>query len=84
MTRIAKLYAYVIESPNASISFRDFEKLLMAFGFSQARVTGSHRHFVNPRVPGILTVQPRGKDAKTYQVRQFLDMVVEFRLESDG
>jgi predicted RNA binding protein YcfA (HicA-like mRNA interferase family) len=53
------------------IAFRDFEGLLKAFGFKHVRTTGSHRHYVHPVVPEVLTVQPDRKDAKRYQVRGF-------------
>ena len=32
----------------------------------------------------LLTVQPKGKDAKPYQIRKFLDMMEQFGLELDG
>lgn len=66
-----------------SLSFREFEALLKAFGFEHARTAGSHRIYVHPRVARPLSVQPRGNDAKPYQVRQFLDMVEEFGLSLD-
>ena len=34
MTRPDKLYAKLLANPRAAISFRDFEKLLAAFGFA--------------------------------------------------
>ena len=34
-------------------------------------------------VPAILTIQPRGKDAQPYQVRQFLAMKEQFGLKMD-
>jgi hypothetical protein len=63
-----------------TLRFRDFEKLLKAFGFRLDRVAGSHR----PRVDRPLSLQPRGKEAKPYQVRQFLDMIETYGLSLDG
>ncbi|RYD18019.1 MAG: type II toxin-antitoxin system HicA family toxin [Lysobacteraceae bacterium] len=83
MTRIAKLYAWVLDNPRSAMSFRDFERLLAAFGFSLRRMTGSHRQYTHPKVPHILTIQPRGKDAKTYQIEQFVAMCVEYGLTLD-
>lgn len=80
MTSPAKLYAKLLENPRATVSFRDFERLLIGTGFALDRTTGSHRHYVHPDVPGLLTVQPQGNDAKRYQVRQFLVMTREHRL----
>lgn len=63
-----------------TLPFREFEKLLLAFGFELQPVSGSHRIYCHPRVDRPLSIQPRGKDAKPYQVRQFLDMVETFGL----
>ena len=80
MTRIAKLYERLLANPKLSISFRDFEKLLRAFGFEQDRTKGSHVIWVHPKVPRPLPVQPEGKDAKRYHVREFLELVEEHGL----
>lgn len=58
-----------------SIAFRDFERLLFALGFKLDRTSGSHRIYIHPNV------QPRGKDAKPYQVRQLRVMIEEFGLK---
>ena len=75
MTRIRKLYERLLANPRSTISFRDFEKLLAAFGFEHARTTGSHRQYVHPKLSRPLPVQPSSKDAKAYQVREFLELV---------
>jgi len=80
MTRIDKLYATLLSSPNAPIAFRDFEKLLAAFGFKHARTTGSHRQYTHPKLTRPFPVQPSGKEAKRYQVREFLELVEEHSL----
>jgi predicted RNA binding protein YcfA (HicA-like mRNA interferase family) len=80
MTSIDKLWAKLRANPGAIISFRDFEKLLKAFGFEHVRTTGSHRQYVHPKLSRPLPVQPSGKDAKAYQVREFLELVQEHGL----
>ena len=80
MTRPDKLYAKLLSNPRAAISFRDFEKLLAAFGFENARAVGSHRQYVHPKLNRPFPVQPTGKDAKRYQVREFLELVEEHGL----
>jgi predicted RNA binding protein YcfA (HicA-like mRNA interferase family) len=80
MTRTDKLYARLLANPRATISFRDFEKLLTAFGFERVRTTGSHRQYVHPKLIRPLPVQPSSKDAKAYQVREFLELVEEHGL----
>lgn len=82
MTNPAKLYERLMTAPGALISFRDFERLLRAFGFEHDRTVGSHRHYVHPQIPRSLPIQPAGKDAKRYQVAQFLELVEEYGLHT--
>lgn len=81
MTQIAKLYARLLANPRGQFSFLDFQRLLEAFGFVHVRTTGSHHAYHHPMANQNLIVQPRGKDAKPYQVRQFLAMVEAFDLD---
>lgn len=81
MTKPSKLYAGLLANPSQLISFRDFERLLVAAGFALKRERGSYKSYQHPKVPELLTVQPNGKDAQRYQVRAFLDMMRRHRLE---
>ena len=83
MTQIAKLYAYALANPRG-LSFREFERLLEAFGFEHVRTVGSHRHYKHSNVPEMLTILPERKAAKPYQVRRLLDMIDEFGLSFDA
>ena len=80
MTKPDKLYQQLLASSSRSISFRDFERLLRAFGFELDRTAGSHRQYVHPELQRPVPVQPEGKDAKRYQVREFLELVERFAL----
>jgi predicted RNA binding protein YcfA (HicA-like mRNA interferase family) len=80
MTKPAKLYTLLLQSTDRSISFRDFVALIEAFGFIYSRTKGSHLSYKHPTCPKLMVVQPNGKDAKRYQVREFLDLVREFEL----
>lgn len=80
MVKAAKLYAHILDNPKGFVAFRDFERLLRAFGFTLDRTVGSHRQYVHPEVPRSLPVQPEGKDAKRYQVREFLELVETYGL----
>ena len=73
----------MLANRDASIAFRDFERLLRAFGFEHVRTTGSHRQYHHPWVPEILSIQPRGNQAKSYQLRQFADMIENYGLTMD-
>jgi predicted RNA binding protein YcfA (HicA-like mRNA interferase family) len=83
MTRITKLYARALANPG-SLSFREFEWLVQAIGFVELRQRGSHRSFRHPTRADLLVIQPRGAEAKDYQVREFLDMVSESGLEPNA
>lgn len=82
MTKPEKLYQQLIASNARSVSFRDFEALLRAFGFELDRTSGSHRQYIHPAIPRAFPVQPEGKDAKRYQVREFLELVERYALQS--
>ena len=81
MTKPAKLYALLLQSTDRSVSFRDFVAMVEAFGFVQARTKGSHRSYAHPACNALLVLQPKGKDAKRYQVREFLAIVEEYGLK---
>lgn len=66
MVKPSKLYEKLLVSPGQGVAFRDFERLLRAFGFMLDRTVGSHRQYVHPKVPRPFPVQPEGKDAKRY------------------
>lgn len=65
----------------ANVDFGDFERLLEALGFELRRVRGSHRVYAHPALPGALSIQPRGGQAKPFQVRQLLRWVERYNLE---
>ena len=84
MTRIDKLYANLLANPGQLLAFNDFVALIEAFGFRLARTKGSHRSYAHPDCPRLLVIQPKGKEAKRYQVREFLDMIEEYRLQREA
>ncbi|MGA1800445.1 type II toxin-antitoxin system HicA family toxin [Sphingomonas sp. 4RDLI-65] len=83
MTQIAKLYAWILANPRSSISFRDFQRLIEAFGFVLDRTAGSHHLYKHEVVPFPVSVQPRGKDAKSYQISQFVAICAKYQLSVD-
>ncbi len=80
MTKPERLYQLLLISTSRSISFRDFERLLLAFGFKLDRTTDSHRQYVHPAIPRAFPVQPGGKDAKRFQLRELLELVERYAL----
>ena len=51
MVKPAKLLQRLLDG-NHGISFRDFERVLIALGFVWERTKGSHRQYVHPKVEG--------------------------------
>ena len=80
MTKPVKLYEQLLSSPNIIISFRDFERLIIAFAFELRRTRGSHRHYIHPNVPTVLTINPAKAQAHRYQVKLLLELVEEYAL----
>jgi predicted RNA binding protein YcfA (HicA-like mRNA interferase family) len=80
MTKPSKLYGQLLANPNMIISFRDFMRMLEAFGFVHKRTKGSHRSYRHSKVPSVVTIQPIGKDAAPYQVDRFLELMKQFDL----
>jgi predicted RNA binding protein YcfA (HicA-like mRNA interferase family) len=81
MTRIAKLYEQMLRNKRGK--FADLQKLLLAHGFKLNRVRGSHEVYVREDVPEHVTIQPNGKEAMDYQIREFLRIVKEYRISLD-
>jgi predicted RNA binding protein YcfA (HicA-like mRNA interferase family) len=81
MTRIAKLYEQMLRNKRGK--FADLQKLLLAHGFKLNRVHGSHEVYVREDVPEHVTIQPNGKEAMDYQIREFLRIVKEYRISLD-
>ncbi len=67
---------------DASIPFNGICQLLVRFGFT-LRVKGSHHIFTRADVEEILNLQPRGANAKPYQVRQVREVIVKYRLAGE-
>ena len=63
-----------------NVNFAEFRRLVESFGFRLRRISGSHYIYTHPQVPRPLSLQPRNREAKPYQISQFLDIVREFGL----
>jgi len=67
---------------DANVSFFDLCALLKHFGFL-LRIKGDHHIFCMNNVDEILNLQPKGKKAKAYQVKQVRSVFLKygFKLE---
>lgn len=64
---------------DANIDFGDLLRLMQRLGFT-CRVNGSHHIFHQTGVEEILNLQPKGSQAKPYQVRQVRDVALKYKL----
>ena len=65
---------------DANIRFSDLCALLRRPGFDE-RIRGSRHVFVRDDLDEILNLQPKGSDAKVYQVRQVRLLILKHGLE---
>lgn len=70
MSQLVKKLARLRDARHdAGWDFSELCLLLQKLGF-EMRVHGSHHFFRRPGAAGIINLQPRGRQAKPYQVRQ--------------
>ena len=66
-------------SSDANIAFEDLRHFLKRLGFVE-RMRGDHYIFTKEGVEEILNLQPKGSQAKPYQVKQVRAAIVKYRL----
>ena len=80
MTRPGKLLERILQgSSDANIPFDGLCQLLHRLGFVE-RIRGDHHIFTREGVEEILNLQPKGKNAKPYQIKQVRDVILKYRL----
>jgi hypothetical protein len=84
MASIDKLLDKILSGrSDANIPFDGLCSLLHRFGFKE-RVKASHHIFSKPGIEEILNLQPRGAEAKSYQVKQVRNLILKYKLGGDG
>ncbi len=64
-----------------NIRFNEMVTLIHAYGFKEARVSGSHHIFTRKDIDEIINIQNvRGK-TKPYQAKQFTKVIEKYNLE---
>ena len=63
---------------DASIRFDELRGLLLHLGFDE-RVRGDHHIFTRDDIDDILNLQPRGSQAKPYQVKQVSRIMFRYK-----
>jgi hypothetical protein len=80
MSRREKLIFRILSgTSDGGIAFSELRALLARLGFV-CRVKGDHFIYVKPGVDEILNLQPRGGEAKPYQIRQIRNVILKYRL----
>ena len=64
---------------DANIPFDGLCHLLQRLDFAE-RIRGSHHIFTKEGVEEILNLQPKGRQAKPYQVKQVRGIILKYRL----
>jgi predicted RNA binding protein YcfA (HicA-like mRNA interferase family) len=68
---------------DANIPFEGLCQLLRRLGFDE-RIRGSHHIFTKEGVEEIVNLQPKGRQAKPYQVKQVRAVLLRYRLGGRG
>ncbi len=83
MTKREKILRKILRgNSDANISFDDLCTLLLYFGFDE-RVRGSHHIFTKDDVLEIINIQPKGTQAKPYQVKQMRNLILKYKLTGE-
>jgi len=83
MSKRSKLVTKVLSgTSDANINFNELRQLLKNLGFDE-RIRGSHHIFTKDEVEEILNLQPKGADAKPYQVKQIRNVIVKYKLAGE-
>lgn len=77
--KLDKIYQKAKTNPYG-LRFSEFCKLIEAFGFIYQRQRGSHLIYGHPDVPEFVNIQNDKGRAKSYQVKQFLQLIEKFEL----
>jgi hypothetical protein len=73
-----KLYQHILlRRSDANVNFEQLCQLMRQLGFKE-RTKGDHHIFTMEGVEEILNLQPRGADAKVYQVRQVRNVILKY------
>lgn len=59
-----------------NVRFADMVNLVQGFGFRLSWTEGSHHIYIHPDIPELINLQEVKGEAKPYQVRQFIKLVV--------
>ena len=84
MKKLKLLQRLLINQKN--VKFDDAVSCAEAFGFRLDRINGSHHIFVHDEIPELVNLQNVKGKAKSYQIKQLLQLVEKYnlRIEEKG
>ena len=83
MAKPDKLLLQVLRgTSDANVPFDGLRQLLRRLGFEE-RIRGSHHIFAMAGVAEILNLQPKGRNAKSYQVKQVRNVILKYKMAGD-
>jgi hypothetical protein len=84
MTKREKILHRILRgTSDTNIPFDGLCSLLLSLGFEQ-RIRGDHHIFTKDDVIEILNLQPKGSQAKPYQVKQVRNIILKYKLAGDN
>ena len=82
MSRIKKAVSKILEGrSDANFDFEDLCFVLERAGFQRRSGKGSHKIFFRDGVAEIVNLQPKGGQAKPYQVKQVRDLLLKYQFD---
>ena len=81
MKKSEKLLAHILmRRSDNNVPFSGLCQLLIGLGFDE-RIRGDHHIFSKKGVEEILNIQPKGANAKPYQVKQIRNIILKYELK---
>lgn len=82
MSQISKLLRRFLDGEK--LTFTEFQRVLEVYGWRLERVRGRHHIYRHERAPRPLPIEPDGKDARAYQLRQARAMIERHGLDREA
>lgn len=73
------MFAILSGTQDKNISFSELQSVLDRLGF-QCRIKGDHFIYTKDGIEEITNIQPVGKMAKPYQVKQVRQIILKYRM----
>ncbi len=73
------MFAILSGTQDKNISFSELQSVLDRLGF-QCRIKGDHFIYTKDGIEEIINIQPVGKMAKPYQVKQVRQIILKYRM----